>query len=83
MATAWHDEKWPPASAHGWAAVTFFVAHLNEGIALRRNTFLDHAPSIYVLARLAEGTEKDIAERRLIPVLNHPGELRRYAPLRA
>ncbi len=55
---------------------TFFVAHPSEGIALR--DILDDA-TIYVLHGLAEGTEKDIADARLIPVLNHPDELARYA----
>lgn len=57
---------------------TFFVAHPNEGIALRE--VLDDA-RIYVLHGLADGTEKDIADADLIPVLNHPGELVRYAAL--
>ena len=55
---------------------SFFVAHPSEGIALR-NTLEDAA--IYVLHGLAEATEKDIADAELIPVLNHPGELERYA----
>ena len=55
---------------------TFFVAHPSEGIALR-DTLEDAA--IYVLHGLAEATEKDIADANLIPVLNHPGELARYA----
>ncbi len=55
---------------------TFFVAHPSEGIALR--DVLEDA-TIYVLHGLAEATEKDIADADLIPVLNHPGELARYA----
>ncbi|MGH1479324.1 MAG: alanine racemase [Geminicoccales bacterium] len=55
---------------------SFFVAHPNEGVALRA-TLRDAA--IYVLHGLAPGTEKDIADAKLIPVLNHPGELARYA----
>lgn len=55
---------------------TFFVAHPGEGISLR--AALDDA-TIYVLHGLAEGTEKDMADAKLIPVLNHPGELARYA----
>lgn len=55
---------------------TFFVAHPSEGIALR--DVLEDA-TIYVLHGLAEATEKDIADAKLIPVLNHPGELARYA----
>ena len=55
---------------------TFFVAQPSEGIALREK--LEDA-TIYVLHGLAEATEKDIADAKLIPVLNHPGELARYA----
>ena len=57
---------------------SFFVAHAHEGIALRPG--LDDA-RIFVLHGLAEGTEKDVADAGLIPVLNHPDELRRYATL--
>ncbi len=57
---------------------SFFVAHAHEGIALRE--ILEDA-RIFVLHGLAEGTEKDIADAGLIPVLNHPDELRRYATL--
>lgn len=57
---------------------SFFVAHAQEGIALRES--LDDA-RIFVLHGLAEGTEKDIADAGLIPVLNNPDELRRYATL--
>ncbi|MGI9509686.1 MAG: alanine racemase, partial [Geminicoccaceae bacterium] len=57
---------------------SFFVAHANEDIALRES--LDDA-RLFVLHGLAEGTEKDIADAGLIPVLNHPDELRRYATL--
>jgi len=57
---------------------SFFVAHAHEGIALRES--LDDA-RIFVLHGLAEGTEKNIADAGLIPVLNHPDELRRYATL--
>ena len=57
---------------------SFFVAHAHEGIALRES--LEDA-RIFVLHGLADGTEKDIADAALIPVLNHPGELRRYATL--
>ena len=57
---------------------SFFVAHVQEGIALRES--LEDA-RIFVLHGLAEGTEKDIADAGLIPVLNDPGELRRYATL--
>jgi alanine racemase len=55
---------------------SFFVAHPGEGIALRE---ILHDATIYVLHGLAAGTEKDMADARLIPVLNHPCELARYA----
>ncbi len=57
---------------------SFFVAHVQEGIALRES--LEDA-RIFVLHGLAEGTEKNLADAGLIPVLNHPDELRRYATL--
>lgn len=57
---------------------SFFVAHAQEGISLRES--LEDA-RIFVLHGLAEGTEKDIADAGLIPVLNTPDELRRYATL--
>src|SRR4029453_17324882 len=52
----------------------FFVAHLDEGRALRRR--LPEAP-IHVLNGLPPGTEAAMGEAGLIPVLNHPGELAR------
>ena len=50
----------------------FFVAHIDEGIALRR-AVPGHA--IYVLNGLLPGTEPDFAEHNLTPVLNHLGQL--------
>jgi len=50
----------------------FFVAHIDEGIALRR--VLPDLP-IYVLNGLLPGTEGDFVEHRLVPVLNHLGQL--------
>ena len=50
----------------------FFVAHIEEGIALRR--VLPDLP-IYVLNGLLAGTEGDFAEHDLTPVLNHLGQL--------
>jgi alanine racemase len=50
----------------------FFVAHIEEGIALRR--VLPELP-IYVLNGLLAGTEADFAEHELTPVLNHLGQL--------
>jgi alanine racemase len=57
---------------------TLFVAHPGEGLALR--TALPDA-AIYVLHGLQAGGGEDLAEAGLIPVLNHPGELARYAAL--
>ncbi|MEZ5935436.1 MAG: alanine racemase [Alphaproteobacteria bacterium] len=57
---------------------SFFVAHAHEGISLRES--LEDA-RIFVLHGLGGGTGKDIADAGLIPVLNHPEELRRYATL--
>lgn len=50
----------------------FFVAHIDEGIALR--AVLPDVP-IYVLNGLLAGTEPDFVEHRLTPVLNHLGQL--------
>jgi alanine racemase len=57
-------------------ARSFFVAHPEEGIELRR-----HLPdaAIYVLHGLPAGSEEPVQAAGLIPVLNHPGELARYA----
>src|SRR5260221_13880219 len=50
----------------------FFIAHIEEGIALRR--VLPDLP-IYVLNGLLTGTEADFVEHDLTPVLNHIGQL--------
>jgi alanine racemase len=50
----------------------FFVAHIDEGIALR--AVLPGLP-IYVLNGLLPGTEADFVEHELTPVLNHLGQL--------
>jgi alanine racemase len=50
----------------------FFVAHIDEGIALRR--VLPEHP-IYVLNGLLAGTEADFVENSLTPVLNHLGQI--------
>jgi alanine racemase len=50
----------------------FFVAHIDEAIALRR-VVADHA--IYVLNGLLPGTEADFVEFGLTPVLNHLSQL--------
>lgn len=54
---------------------TFFVAHLDEGIALRRR--LPEA-AIGVLNGLLPGTEAEFRQHRLIPVLNQLSEIRRW-----
>ncbi len=50
----------------------FFVAHLDEGIALR-GVVPEHP--IYVLNGLLPGTEPDFVEFGLTPVVNHLGQL--------
>jgi alanine racemase len=50
----------------------FFVAHIDEGIALR-GVVPDHP--IYVLNGLLPGTEADFVEFGLTPALNHLGQL--------
>lgn len=50
----------------------FFVAQLDEGIALRR---VLAEPPIYVLNGLMSGTDGDLVEHRLTPVLNDLGQL--------
>jgi alanine racemase len=50
----------------------FFVAHIEEGIALRK-AMPEHP--IYVLNGLLAGTEGDFVEHRLTPVMNHLGQL--------
>src|SRR5436309_13232068 len=50
---------------------TFFVATLDEGIALRQT--LGAAPEIAILNGPMPGTASEFVEHRLIPVLNHPG----------
>ncbi len=52
---------------------TFFVAHLMEGIALRR--VLGGEASIYVLNGILPGTEGDFAAHDLRPVLNTLAQL--------
>jgi alanine racemase len=67
------------AEALWWGACrSFFVAHPAEGVLLRRA--LPQA-TIYVLHGLQEGRGEDVADAALVPVLNHPGELARYAAL--
>jgi alanine racemase len=55
---------------------TFFVATIDEGIALRRVLAADpgEPAAIYVLNGLAPGTEGDFLAHALVPVLNCPGQ---------
>lgn len=57
---------------------SFFVAHVEEGIELR--AALADA-RIFVLNGLPAGNEEAVVAAQLIPVLNHPGDLARYADL--
>ncbi|UYN97940.1 MAG: alanine racemase [Enhydrobacter sp.] len=50
----------------------FFVAHVDEGVALRA---VLPDPAIYVLNGLLPGTDADFVEHRLTPALNHLGQL--------
>ena len=50
----------------------FFVAHIDEGIALRK---VMPGHPIYVLNGLLAGTEPDFVEHGLTPVLNHLAQL--------
>ncbi|MGD9615162.1 MAG: alanine racemase [Alphaproteobacteria bacterium] len=59
----------------------FFVATLDEGIALRRA--LGDGPEIAVLNGPFPGTEAEFAAHRLIPVLNHPGQIAEWARIDA
>ncbi len=54
----------------------FFVARLDEGAALRR---LLHEAEIFLLDGVGRGEEEVLFAHRLIPVLNHPGELELWA----
>jgi alanine racemase len=53
----------------------FFVAHLDEGISLRK--VLPEHP-IYVLNGLLPGTEGDFVEHELTPALNHLAQLNNW-----
>jgi alanine racemase len=56
----------------------FFVAHIEEGGALRAQL---PGAAIYVLNGLPAGGEEPVRAAGLIPVLNQPDELARYAAL--
>lgn len=55
---------------------TFFVAHLDEGLALR--TSLGEGPRIVVMHGPNKGTERDFAAFKLVPVLNSPGQIAQW-----
>ncbi len=55
---------------------TFFVAHLDEGVALR--AALGDGPRIVVMHGPNKGTEKDFVAFRLVPVLNSPAQIGRW-----
>jgi alanine racemase len=55
----------------------FFVATLDEGIALRRA--LGREPEIAVLNGPLPGTASEFAAENLLPVLNHPGQVEDWA----
>ena len=65
-----------PALARAGCRV-FFVAHLAEGIALRR--LLGGAPDIAVLHGPAPGSEPAFAAHALVPVLNSATQAERWA----
>src|SRR5690242_2878405 len=55
----------------------FFVATLDEGLALRHA--LGRAPEIAVLNGPLPGTAAEFAAENLLPVLNHPGQIEDWA----
>jgi alanine racemase len=57
----------------------FFVATLDEGIALRRA--LDEAAEVAVLNGPMPGTDGELAAHALIPVLNEPGQIESWRKL--
>ncbi|WP_245450772.1 alanine racemase [Methylobacterium brachiatum] len=58
---------------------TFFVAHLDEGIALRRH--VPREAAVWILHGAPRGAEAECLAHGLIPVLNTPGQLARWAAL--
>lgn len=55
---------------------TFFVAHLDEGVAVRAAA--GDGPRIVVMHGPNKGTERDFAAYRLAPVLNSPAQIDRW-----
>lgn len=58
---------------------TFFVAHLDEGIALRR--YVPREADVWILHGAPRGAEAECLEHGLVPVINTPGQLARWAAL--
>jgi alanine racemase len=52
---------------------TFYVAHLDEGLALR--PVVGPGPRIVVMHGPNRGTERDFAAHRLVPALSTPGQI--------
>jgi alanine racemase len=67
------------AALHQAGCRTFFVALMDEGIALRKVLPLD--AMIHVLHGPLPGTEIDCVEHGLTPVLNAPDQIQRYRAL--
>jgi alanine racemase len=64
----------PALAAAG--CTTFFVASLDEGLALRR--VVPAASAIFSLGGLPDGTQADMVAGAIVPVLNQPGEIARW-----
>lgn len=62
---------------HDAGCPMFFVATLDEGIALR--VALGPAPEIAVLNGALPGAAATFVDHNLIPVLNHPGQIEEWA----
>lgn len=59
---------------------TFFVAHLDEGIALRKElTSADPAPEIVILNGLMPGEDPVFRDHNLMPALNDLGQIEQWA----
>ena len=57
----------------GAGCATFYVAHIDEGIAVR--AAVGPGPRVIVMHGPNRGTEKDFAAHQLIPVLNSPQQI--------
>ena len=62
---------------HAAGCATFYVAHLDEGLALR-SILGNTATRIVVLHGPNPGTERDFAAHRLIPALSTPGQIKAW-----